>query len=330
MQSRTAPVLGQLRLSVCDESISRRGTRVLVATGPRSLVEGQWHHGVHCRTRILCLPEFPACLTRALGKMCLGWETSCTSQLARLPKLRDSDSESDSSDGEDCVAVPISRFAQGDRRACPKVTVEYYPSGEIPETWRPNAKPLKPVAGTGHYAAASFCTRHISQQTVFKIKFSFSGYEALLGRHIANEDAVDRWHRAAGLSFAERPPVVANANAKAEAWPSSMSHFYWGSVSQHLYEKLLQVRQGLERKWEARDPSTRWRFVESTVKISMLQKISTAKYLYRCDLESSLGPALPTFPNLRHFSAGSHQWDRLISPSSTLTADYSCTLCFWI
>jgi hypothetical protein len=75
----------------------------------------------------------------------LSWETSYTSQLSRLPNLRESDSDTESSD-EECTAVPISRFSQGDRRARPSVTVAYYPEGDIPERWLPNALGQKPGA----------------------------------------------------------------------------------------------------------------------------------------------------------------------------------------
>jgi hypothetical protein len=94
----------------------------------------------------------------------------------------------------------------------------------------------------------------------------------------AKEKAVDRWHKAAEAVHVTDP---AARKCTPDTWPASMSNFYWDSIAHTLYQQLLQVRQGLERKWVARDPSTRWTFVESVVKSLMLHKKSHAKTLYQ-------------------------------------------------
>jgi hypothetical protein len=61
--------------------------------------------------------------------------SSWTGRLTRLPKP-DSESDTSSSDDEPVqVRVPVSNFAQGNRRADPVGKRLYYPSGDLPSRW---------------------------------------------------------------------------------------------------------------------------------------------------------------------------------------------------
>ena len=59
---------------------------------------------------------------------------SWTGKLPKLPKP-DSESDSYSSDDEPCAPVPVSKFAQGNRRAPSVGKTLYYPAGDLPRRW---------------------------------------------------------------------------------------------------------------------------------------------------------------------------------------------------